>query len=306
MGTNVIKSINQFGLNVFCVTAFSRVMRILRFPRKSIDTFVNWKNRYLSDWLWSNFSQTVVSQAKTTDIPDDKYVFVFWLQGEQQAPPIVKACISSIRKCCVGREVVVLDEGNYSQYATLPPSLLTKYKSGGVTHAHFSDVLRFELLREHGGVWIDATCFISQAFPSYVYEHSFFSLNGAYDGGLGWKWTSWFMAAKKGNLLVENMCRFYEAYWKKYDSAVTYLFLDCWVLALYNHIPEIKAEIDSLPICGKCFSIISKWGHIYSEDLMDDITSQYFVNKLTYKAPLPNERVGEHLTIFGKLIEKFK
>ncbi len=114
------------------------------------------------------------------------------------------------------------------------------------------------------------------------------------------------MAAKKGDLLVENMCRFYEAYWKKYDSAVTYLFLDCWVLALYNHISEIKAEIDSLPICGKCFSIISKWGHIYSEDLMDDITSQYFVNKLTYKAPLPSERVREHLTIFGKLIEKFK
>ncbi len=131
MGTNVIKNINQFGLNVFCVTAFSRVMRMLRFPRKSIDTYVNWKNRYLSDWLWSNFNQTVVSQTKTTDIPDDNYVFVFWLQGEQQAPPIVKACISSIRNWCVGREVVVLDEGNYSQYATLPPSLLAKYKRGG-------------------------------------------------------------------------------------------------------------------------------------------------------------------------------
>ena len=245
MGTQIIGDIKQFGLNVFCVSAFSRIMRILKFPNKAISTYVNWKNRYLSNWLWRKFRQTVILHKEKAGIPDDNYVFVFWLQGEDKAPAIVKACISSIRKWCVGKEVVVLDEKNYSQYATLPSSLLARYEMGGVSHAHFSDVLRFELLREHGGIWIDATCFVSQSFPMYVYEYSFFSLNGAYTGGLGWKWTSWFMAAKKGDLLVENMCRFYEAYWGKYESAVTYLFLDCWVLALYNHIPEIKAEIDN-------------------------------------------------------------
>lgn len=238
MGTKIIRDIKQFGLNVFCISAFSRILRILHFPGKAINTYVNWKNKYLSNWLWGNLSQTAISHIEKTEKQDDNYIFVYWFQGEEKAPAIVKACISSIRKYCGGRNVVVLDERNYSQYATLPSSLLVKYREGGVSHAHFSDVLRFELLREHGGVWIDATCFISQPIPGYIYEHTFFSLNGVYDGGLGWKWTSWFMAAKKGDLLVENMCQFYEAYWDKYESAVTYLFLDCWVLALYNHIPN--------------------------------------------------------------------
>ena len=80
---------------------------------------------------------------------------------------------------------------------------------GGVSLAHFSDVLRFELLREHGGIWVDATDFISMSLPNYVFEYTFFSLNGAYSDDLVWKWTSWFMVAQKGDLLVENMCRFY-------------------------------------------------------------------------------------------------
>lgn len=175
---------------------------------------------------------------------------------------------------------------------------------GGVSHAHFSDVLRFELLREHGGVWIDATDFISMPIPDFVFDGSFYSLNGAYTNGLGWKWASWFMAAKKGDLLVENMCRFYEAYWEKYDSAVTYLFLDCWVLALYNHIPSIKNNIDALPDCkNKCYSIISNWNKVYSEKEYNDLVNRFFVNKLTYKGLLPSIEKEGKLTVYGKILK---
>lgn len=140
--------------------------------------------------------------------------------------------------------------------------------------------------------------------PSYVFDYPFFSLNGAYSDDLEWKWTSWFMAAKKGDLLVENMCRFYEAYWERYDSAVTYLFWDCWVLALYHNIPSIKNNIDSLPNCkSKCFSIISNWNKVYSEESYCHLMNRFFVNKLTYKGPLPPIEQNETLTVFGKLLK---
>ena len=104
--------------------------------------------------------------------------------------------------------------------------------------------------------------------------------------------------------MFENMCRFYEAYWKKYDSAVTYLFLDCWVLALYNHIPSIKQNIDALPDCkGKCYSIISNWNKLYSEEFYHHLMSCFFVNKLTYKDHLPPIEQDEALTIYGKLLK---
>jgi hypothetical protein len=73
-----------------------------------------------------------------------------------------------------------LNKDNLSKYANLPKKIIERFKQGKMSFAHFSDTLRFELLREHGGVWIDATCFVSSEIPYYVFEHSFYSLNGAY------------------------------------------------------------------------------------------------------------------------------
>lgn len=115
------------------------------------------------------------------------------------------------------------------------------------------------------------------------------------------------MTAKKGDLLVENMCRFYETYWNRYNSAITYLFLDCWILALYNHVSAIKDNIDSLPDCkGKCYGIPANWGSLYEEDRYARITNSYFVHKLTYKGAHPKEKEDGRLTIYGHILNTSK
>ena len=106
----LIKKIKEFGFKVVLICSLSRLMRILRFPKGLINRYVNWKNRYVSYWLWKSFKGSVVSEVPKTSDTDDGYVFVFWLQGEHAAPPIVKVCISSIRKWCFDRKVVVLDK----------------------------------------------------------------------------------------------------------------------------------------------------------------------------------------------------
>ena len=113
----LIKKIKEFGFKVVLICSLSRLMRILRFPKGLINRYVNWKNRYVSYWLWKSFKGSVVSEVPKTSDTDDGYVFVFWLQGEHEAPPIVKVCISSIRKWCFDRKVVVLDKNNYTHYA---------------------------------------------------------------------------------------------------------------------------------------------------------------------------------------------
>lgn len=298
--------IREFGITVSLVVSFSRILRIMKCSQRVISNYVNWKNRYVSRWLWNRFSHVVTNCTHVGQKEDGGYVFVFWLQGECEAPPVVRACVSSVKKWCKNRKVVVLDSSNYREYATLPTCLVEKYESGGVNHAHFSDVLRFELLRKHGGIWIDATCFLTKVIPDEALKHSFYSLNGAYSGGLGWKWTSWFMAAKKGDLLVENMCRFYEAYWARYNSAITYLFLDCWLLALYNHFLAIRENIDRLPDCrGQCYGIIGNWNELYEEESFLKIADACFINKLTYKGALPEKQVDGKMTIYGYLLKTY-
>ena len=139
----ISKKIEQFGLVVVLISSLSRLMRILRFPNGLINRHVNWKNHYLSYWLWKHFKGSVVSEFPKTSDTDDGYVFVLWLQGEHNAPPIVKACLSSVRKWCSDRKVVVLDKDNYSQYASLPECLVRKYEYGGGKSCSFLRCLAF-------------------------------------------------------------------------------------------------------------------------------------------------------------------
>ena len=61
----------------------------------------------------------------------DKYpdkIWTCWLQGEEQAPPIVKKCLASIRRHSGGREVIVITEKNMWQYVSFPDFILRKKK----------------------------------------------------------------------------------------------------------------------------------------------------------------------------------
>lgn len=200
----ILKSIREFGLFTTVICSLSRIMRLLKFPGSSINKYVNYKNFYLSEWLWRRFKSTVIVKRQV-ELKKSNYMFVFWWQGIAEAPEIVKACIKSIQYWCLDNTIIILDEDNYSNYVSMPSCVINAFSKGEVSIAHFSDVMRFELLRKYGGIWIDATCFITHPIPQYVYDYSFFSLNGAYTNDLNWKWTSWFMSVKKGDLLVENM-----------------------------------------------------------------------------------------------------
>ena len=117
---NPSKHLRQFGIGVFLIAAFSRVLSALHL-RKFFCAYTNWKHKYLSNWLWKRFAYTVKYDKDTKhEVEDDGYVFVFWYQGVQSAPPVVKACIASVKKWCVNRKVVVLDKGNFREYANMP------------------------------------------------------------------------------------------------------------------------------------------------------------------------------------------
>lgn len=83
-------------------------------------------------------------------------IWMFWAQGLDEAPPIVRRSVDSIKSFANGRDVIVLDHRSAGDYLGRVPSA---YK--GLNHytswAHFSDALRLALIAEHGGTWFDAT-----------------------------------------------------------------------------------------------------------------------------------------------------
>ena len=63
-------------------------------------------------------------------VKDDKNekIFTLWLQGEDNAPPLVKACFRSVRRNCT-QELIVLDEKTVFDYITLPDYIMEKRKA---------------------------------------------------------------------------------------------------------------------------------------------------------------------------------
>lgn len=102
-------------------------------------------------------------------------IWVFWNSGFEKAPKIVKICLDSIKKHSAGRIVEMLDLDNLGKYIEIPSYILKKYKESKISHQHFSDIVRSVLLRNYGGTWIDATTYLSNDIPQYIFDAEFFA-----------------------------------------------------------------------------------------------------------------------------------
>ena len=116
-------------------------------------------------------------------------IWVFWWQGESSAPALVQTCIRSIRTHANGHDVIVLDKDNYADYAHLPDYVTEKRRDGIITVQQFSDILRLSLINRYGGLWMDATIFLTRPLPEYLLSLPFFTARTR-NGG---RWCGFFM-----------------------------------------------------------------------------------------------------------------
>ena len=182
----------------------------------------------------------------------NKNVFVFWYQDAENAPEIVKKCIQSIKKAVEnsdGRSFKLISFNNYNKYVNLPNYIIEKVKKGKISKIHFADILRFNLLAQCGGLWIDATCFLSNNnFLREIENSNFFTLKNCFKDFdfINGKWTSFFIGGAKDNLIANYMVDCFNLWFKNHNKVLTYLMLDCFLSLGYEKINEIKNMIDDV------------------------------------------------------------
>ena len=118
-----------------------------------------------------NFNKT----APTKSFESPKIIWQFWAQGEKNAPSLIKSCLNSARKQMNDYEIIILDEQNLSDFINFPPFVREKLASGAFGAAFFSDLLRVSLLASYGGVWLDASIFLSGKIPANLLKKDFFA-----------------------------------------------------------------------------------------------------------------------------------
>lgn len=212
-------------------------------------------------------------------------VWVCWMQGIENAPPLVQRCYKSLQANLPDREIILITSNNIDEYAEFPDYILDKYHKGLITHTHFSDLLRVELLCKYGGTWIDSTVFCSGSdIPRYIFDSPFFvfqnlkpGANGSISNISNWFITSWsnhkFMLAQR-SLLFE--------YWKNYDYVIDYFF--------FHHFISIISEYYS-DDWNKMIQFPNSFPHVlllmlfepFNQEKWNAVTSSCPFHKLAYK-----------------------
>lgn len=126
-----------------------------------------------------------------------KNVFLFWAQGIDSAPDLVKRAVDSWFRLNPTWTIRVLDFGSVPKWADLPAAeTFPRIQS-------YSDLLRLELLDQYGGVWADATCLCSSPLdrwlPQVTGAEQFFAFRGPSADRIV---SSWFLYAGCNNPLI--------------------------------------------------------------------------------------------------------
>ena len=239
--------------------------------------------------------------AAVRDVPEDqpdrtapRRVYTLWLQGQEQAPPVVRACLDSIRRYA-GAELVVLDGQTVFDWITLPDRIVDLWKTGKMRAAHFADICRVELLYRYGGVWMDATCDLDAPLPAWLWEADFFVYQGG-EVGLGAYSgiQNCFIRAAKGAYLLKVWREAILAYWVKEDSTVDYFVHQLLFSQAVAANPRAAALYAEMP------SLIQDPTHVlwydyadqpYDEALLHEVCAKALFQKMDYKFPAATDPV---------------
>ena len=223
-------------------------------------------------------------------VKDDKgeKIFTLWLQGEDKAPPLVKACFRSIRRHCK-QELVVLDEKTIFDYITLPPEIMEKRRAGKIKHAHFADICRVELLYEHGGIWLDSTCFVTEPIPDWIIEQDFFVYMAGNKVGSPYSYMqNCFIRSRKGAYLLDAWRAMMLDFWMHENHSFDYFMHQLLFKTLVQNDLRAKKYFAKMPHVEQDPTHALWWRYgakPFNKKIFDDVTSGAFFQKTSYKSP---------------------
>lgn len=108
-------------------------------------------------------------------------------------------------------EVAALDENSVQSYCAEPPVAREIWQSLG--RAHQSDLLRTQLLIEHGGVWMDPTVFCVRPLDDWLSDKMKAGVFFFQKPGLDRLISNWFIAAEADNVLLRRLIARLADFW---------------------------------------------------------------------------------------------
>ena len=256
-----------------------------------------------------------IKKEDTTEFP--KIIWTMWQQGENQMPETVKASVKTIKEFAErsGCEFHLLTDKNLEHFINIPKDITEKYKKKELSAAHYSDIIRFSILYQYGGIWMDATLFVSPYATVEMFEGEFFSLNhpplntNKMERTIcDYKWSGFFLAGQKGKKHFKHIRDLYIYYVRKYPIFIHYLMMDYFIISEYDANHEFRKLVNDLPVLApaeKVWFLREYADKLFDENEWEEVLKTTPIMKSTYKINkeelIPNSYL--HKLFHGELNE---
>ncbi len=198
----------------------------------------------------NGFENPLCDEKECKDDFDGKIpVFICWWQGEEEMPDIVKACVNSVKRNLPDNAALrIITLSNVGEYVTFNEAIVNKFNEGLIDYTHLSEVLRSELLYRYGGMWIDATYYVSNRIPKEFFDREFFTV--AFERPLFGddismaRWSTSLWMARKNHPLFQLLTEAYYIYFEKDDKVIDYFIMDYLTGIIYKEFDCVKNCID--------------------------------------------------------------
>lgn len=246
-------------------------------------------------------------QDKSISNGNSKYIWVFWAQGYDSMPDLVLKCIETVKKNNGNAQVILLTAENFEKYATLPKWIVNKFRNGIINPMYLSDALRFNLLKNYGGLWLDATDFVIDEITDDYFsdlctvsglsdDEHFFIAEG--------RWHTALFGGTKNHPLFQFMDSFFSNYWKENDESVDYFMTDYALEYAYqNNIGNFREYIDlnKGKIDPQFVDLQPHLNDLFNSEQWNSYIKDTKIFKLTYKMKLKKSND----TFYNFLIKHF-
>lgn len=270
---------------------FSKILRKLPISSKVSRKYNEYRQFEISKELYPIFQVAQQKINQENEVKESNIIWVFWWQGKDKMTSLSRKCYKSILNNKGNRKVILISKNNIRQYAILPEYIYTKIKNREISLTHLSDILRFNLLNNYGGLWMDATLYVTDSLDKFSTEE-LFTCSGYEDKYLfnisNGQWTGFFIGGPSHLSLFQFMDNFFQEYWKYNDELIDYFLIDYALNYAWNKdLSKFKAVNSKYnTINPRMFELQGILNNKFDIRIINKLTLHTVVFKLSNKKPI--------------------
>lgn len=293
----------SFGFKLFIIKTLLRICKNKRFRKEIIKI----KHLYIEKWLCEKIINYDNDINNTNEISPSNELWVFWAQGFDNAPEMIKLCINSIKRNSKKWNFHLLSLSNVKDYIDLPKFIWEKLNNGNITLTQFSDILRFALGNKYGGLWIDATTFVtkqisisdtSKYWTTKLYEKEIECVSHC-------RWNGALMYIPKGNEFADYIYKAFITYWQNQTVLIDYFLIDYFTDISLRQLETFKNELNDVEFNNiNIFHLDSILNEPCNKETLEAYLKNNPYNKLQRRSNYIKYLNGK-LTNYGYLVEHY-